>query len=59
MKLIDVYDKYKSEYKEYVIMIESGVFYNIYNKDCGVFSIIFNYKIKKNGTSFLIGFWIF
>lgn len=28
MKLIDVYNDYKVEYKEYVIIIESGIFYN-------------------------------
>ena len=46
MKIIDIYNKYKKEYKEYVIIIESGVFYYVLNDDCGVINKLLDYKIK-------------
>ena len=47
MKLIDIYNEYKINYREYVIFIESGVFYNVYNNDISVLYSLFKYKIKK------------
>lgn len=56
MKLIDVYNNYKNEYKEYVIIIESGIFYNVYNQDCSIIYSLLNYKIKYSNNNYLIGF---
>ncbi len=56
MKLIDLYYKYKTDYKDYVIFIESGIFYNVYNSDVGVLHSLFSYTIKKIGDRFTIGF---
>ena len=56
MKLIDVYNDYKVEYKEYVIIIESGIFYNVYNQDCSIIYNLLKYKIKYSNNNYLIGF---
>ena len=56
MKLIDVYNKYKLKYKDYVIIIKSGIFYNVFNEDTSILYNIFGYKIKNNGNNFIIGF---
>lgn len=56
MKIIDIYNKYKKEYKEYVIIIESGVFYYVLNDDCGVINKLLDYKIKYLCGNFSIGF---
>ena len=56
MKIIDIYNKYKKEYNEYVIIIESGVFYYVLNDDCGVINKLLDYKIKYLCGNFSIGF---
>lgn len=44
--LMNLYKKYKQEYKEYVILLKSGTFYISLNKDAYVMHNIFNYQIK-------------
>ena len=56
MKLIDVYNDYKKNYKEYVIIINSGIFSYIYNIDIGIIYSLFKYKIKRKSDYYLIGF---
>ena len=56
MKLIDLYDSYKAKYKEYVILIKSGIFYEVYNEDVSIMYSLFNYKIKSIGNNYNIGF---
>ena len=56
MKQIDIYNKYKKEYKEYVVLIISGIFCYTYNYDIVVMHKIFNYKIKTNNNIFSVGF---
>lgn len=56
MKLIDVYNEYKLKYKEYCLIIESGIFYNVYNNDTGIINKLLGYKIKYNKNIYLIGF---
>ena len=56
MKLIDVYNNYKNDFKEYVILIVSGIFYEVFNNDIGIMYSFFNYKIKYIGNKYIIGF---
>ena len=53
MKLIDVYNDYKEKYKDYVIMINSGMFYHVYNCDISVLYSLFHYKIKKISNNYI------
>ena len=56
MKLIDVYNSYKVKYKEYVVLIKSGIFYDILNDDIGIIYSLFHYRIKNNENYYNIGF---
>ena len=56
MRAIDAYKFYKSTYKEYVILIMSGVFYEIFNDDVSVIYSLFSYKVKCNGYDYNSGF---
>ena len=47
MKLIDTYYNYKLKYKEYVVLLKSGIFYECFNDDIGIIYSLFHYKIKK------------
>jgi DNA mismatch repair ATPase MutS len=33
MKVIDAYKQYKEKYREYVVLIRTGIFYEVYNSD--------------------------
>lgn len=56
MKLIDTYNNYKIKYKEYVVLVKSGIFYECFNDDIGVMYSLFLYKIKNNGSNYVVGF---
>ncbi|MBR4619093.1 MAG: hypothetical protein IKO49_07295 [Bacilli bacterium] len=46
MKIIDTYNSYKIKYKEYVVVIKSGIFYDVFNDDIAIMYSLFHYKIK-------------
>ena len=54
--MLDKYYKYKLEFKEYIIFIKSGIFYECIGKDALIINKIFNYKIKKINSTFKCGF---
>lgn len=56
MKIIDTYNIYKEKYREYVVLIKSGIFYSVYNDDVSIIYSLFHYKIKNVGNNFNIGF---
>lgn len=56
MKIIDAYNNYKTKYKEYVVLIKSGIFYNVLNDDVSIIYSLFHYKIKNNGNNYIVGF---
>lgn len=56
MKLIDTYYNYKLKYKEYVVLLKSGIFYECFNDDIGIIYSLFHYKIKNNGSNYVVGF---
>ena len=55
MKLIDTYYN-KLKYKEYVVLLKSGIFYECFNDDIGIIYSLFHYKIKNNGSNYVVGF---
>ena len=44
MKVIDTYKFYKEKYREYVVLIKSGIFYEVYNNDVSIMYSLFHYK---------------
>ena len=56
MKLIDVYRQYKEKYENYVVVIKSGNFYDIYDDDTKIISYFLNYKINEINGLKKIGF---
>ena len=47
MKLVDIYLSYKKKYREYVVLIKSGIFYEVIEDDVGIMYSLFNYKIRQ------------
>lgn len=56
MKIIDIYNDKKIKYNNYVIIIRSGIFYEVLNDDTSILYNLLGYKIKNNGNNFIIGF---
>lgn len=56
MKLIDTYYNYKLKYKEYIVLLKSGIFYECFNDNIGIIYSLFHYKIKNNGSNYVVGF---
>ncbi len=56
MKLTIVYSEYKKIYQEYVLLLESGIFYNVYNNDAGIINRLLNYKMKYCNDTYIVGF---
>ena len=54
--MLDKYYKYRLDYREYVIFIKSGVFYECIARDALIINKLFNYKIKKISNTFKVGF---
>ena len=56
MKLMDTYLELRHKYKDYVIIIKNGSFYNVIGSDCYILEEMFNYKIVKIANSIKVGF---
>lgn len=56
MKVVDLYNTYKDNYKEYVIFIKIGNFYETYGNDAYIISKIMNYKVKNISNNVRVGF---
>ena len=41
MKLVDIYLSYKKKYREYVVLIKSGIFYEVIEDDIGIMYSLF------------------
>jgi len=54
--LKELYNKYKFDYKDYILLIKSGNFYICLNNDAIVMNNIFNYKIKESTNFIKVGF---
>ncbi|MGM9850505.1 MAG: hypothetical protein ACI31V_06380 [Bacilli bacterium] len=56
--MLEKYYKYKVLYKEYIIIMKYGNFYETIDNDALIMSSIFNYKINKLSNTFKVGFSI-
>ncbi|MCX4254939.1 MAG: hypothetical protein OSJ63_06755 [Bacilli bacterium] len=54
MKTVDKYIKFKSSYKDYVVLIKSGNFYYSFDDDAYILKYFFNYQIRDNKVGFPI-----
>lgn len=54
--MLEKYYKYKVLYKEYIIIMKYGNFYETIDNDALIMSCIFNYKINKLSNTFKVGF---
>ena len=54
--MIEKYYKYKMNYREYIIFIKSGIFYECIANDALIINSLFNYKIKAIGNTVKVGF---
>lgn len=52
----DIYNKYKYDYENYILLIKSGNFYICLNKDAFVISNVMNYKIVDSKSYVKVGF---
>ena len=56
MKLKEVIGSLSEKYKEYIVIIKSGTFYNVFGTDCYVMRNIFHYKINPFSSTIKVGF---
>lgn len=54
MRLIDIRNELKEEYKDVVIFMKYGNFYRVFDDDCYIVSGLFGYRIYDNKTGFPI-----
>ena len=54
--MIEKYYKYKIDYRDYVIFIKSGIFYECIANDALIINELFNYKIKMISNTIKVGF---
>ena len=52
MKTVDKYIKFKSSYKDYVVLIKSGNFYYSFEEDAYILKYFFGYQIRENKVGF-------
>lgn len=52
----DKYYELKMKYEKYVVIMKSGIFYNVLGNDCYLMKCIFGYKINPFGDTIKIGF---
>lgn len=52
----NIYDKYKCDYNDYILLIKSGNFYACLKSDASVMNSVFNYKIIENKKYIKSGF---
>lgn len=52
----NIYDKYKCDYNNYVLLIKNGNFYTCLKSDASVMNSIFNYKIIETKKYIRSGF---
>lgn len=54
--MLEKYYKYKNKYNNYLIIIKSGNFYEVLDKDAFIINRLFNYKIKTLSNTIICGF---
>lgn len=56
MKLYEIYLNRKIKYKDYVLLIESGMFMESYNDDASLLNKVLGYKILSKNSMIRVGF---
>ena len=54
--MLEIYYKYRMEYKDFLIFIKVGNFYEVFDKDSLILNKLFGYKIKRIKDSIKVGF---
>ena len=54
--MLEKYYIYKIKYKEYIIMMKYGNFYEILGNDALIMNKLFNYKLSRLSNTFKVGF---
>ena len=54
--MLEEYYKYKTNYNEFIIIIKSGNFYEVIDKDALIVNKLFGYKISKLSDTIKCGF---
>lgn len=54
MRLVDLRNELKEDYKDVVIFMKYGNFYRVFDDDCYIVSGLFGYRIYDNKTGFPI-----
>lgn len=54
--MLEKYYNYKIKYKNYIILIKSGNFYEVLEKDALIINKLLGYKIKRFSKTFKTGF---
>lgn len=54
--MLEKYYKYKLDYKNYLLLLKFGSFYETIDNDAFIINKIFNYKLKKLSNTFKSGF---
>ena len=55
--MVEKYNKLKSKYKEYVVFIKRGCFYEVYDIDAIIIRNIFGYKVRVVDNSMCCGIY--
>ena len=54
--MLETYYKYRMEYKDFLLFIKMGNFYEVFDKDSLILNKLFGYKIKRIKDSIKVGF---
>jgi DNA mismatch repair ATPase MutS len=54
--MLETYYKYRMEYKDFLLFIKRGNFYEVFDKDSLILNKLFGYKIKRIKDSIKVGF---
>ena len=54
--MLETYYKYRMEYKDFLLFIKRGNFYEVFDKDSLILNKLFGYKIKRIRETIKVGF---
>ena len=54
--MVELFRILKIQYKEYLILFKSGIFYEAFDEDAVILNRLFNYKISKKKNNMRAGF---
>ena len=54
--MLEMYYKYRVDYKDFLLFIKVGSFYEVFDKDSLILNKLFGYKIKRIKDNIKVGF---